>query len=80
MRLLENGGWLGSGVGSNMLDVLRLPYFNNDFVFSIIVGEYGLIGALGIIVLFWMLCFYTYKLGNKLYIVDRYYYFYSWQG
>lgn len=74
-EIIGNGGWLGSGVGSNMLDVLHLPYFNNDFVFSIIVGEYGLIGAIGVIMLFWLLCWYAYKLSTKIYIIDRYYYF-----
>lgn len=74
-KLIQSGGLLGSGIGSRMLEVLRLPYFNNDFVFSIIVGEYGLIGALVVLTFFWFMCWYGFCVGRRIFIVDRYCYF-----
>ena len=74
-EIISNGGWIGNGIGNNMLEILRLPYFNNDFVFSIIIGEYGLLGGLTILFFFWLLCWYAYKVGKSLYHINRYYYY-----
>ncbi len=50
------GGLTGRGPGKSVQrDFLPAPY--NDFIFAIIAGEYGLVGALGLLSLFVVLLF-----------------------
>ncbi len=74
-NLIKQGGFFGRGVGANMFDVLALPYFYNDFVFSVIISEFGLIGSLMILVLFWMLFIKAFSLCKALYSIDRFYFY-----
>ncbi len=73
--LIRSGGILGKGLGSSMLDVLLLPYFNNDFVFSIILNELGIPGICMVLGLYWMLCFYCFKICSVLFHTNKFYYF-----
>ncbi len=73
--LIRSGGILGRGLGSSMLDVLLLPYFNNDFVFSIILNELGVPGICMVLGLYWMLCFYCFKICSVLFHTNKFYYF-----
>ncbi|MBI4055126.1 MAG: putative lipid II flippase FtsW [Elusimicrobia bacterium] len=50
-----SGGWIGKGIGSSQLKLLYLPTPYTDFIFPIIAEELGLLGSLGILVLFALL-------------------------
>lgn len=48
------GDWLGVGLGSSMQKLSYLPEAHTDFLYSILAEELGLIGAMSIIVLFFI--------------------------
>ena len=52
---IGSGGWLGVGLGRSRQKFLYLPEPQNDFIFSIICEEVGLIGATLIMALFALL-------------------------
>ncbi|MDD5602577.1 MAG: putative lipid II flippase FtsW [Eubacteriales bacterium] len=49
---IGSGGLLGKGLGKSLQKFMYLPYPHNDFIFSIIVEELGLVGAFIILLLF----------------------------
>lgn len=49
---IGSGGLFGLGLGRSRQKYLYLPFQYNDYIFAIICEELGLIGALGIMVLF----------------------------
>lgn len=53
---IASSGLLGKGVGKSTQRNF-LPHANTDFVFAIIVEEYGLVGALGVLGLYLLLLF-----------------------
>ena len=53
LKAVASGGWLGRGIGRSIAKY-SLPATSTDFVFAIIVEEFGFVGAL-----FVMLCFFT---------------------
>ncbi|WP_417508992.1 putative lipid II flippase FtsW [Methylophaga sp.] len=48
------GDWFGVGLGSSMQKLFYLPEAHTDFLYSIIAEELGLIGAVTVIVLFFV--------------------------
>ncbi len=46
------GGWFGKGLGESIQKMGSLPEAQNDMIFSIICEELGILGALGVILLF----------------------------
>ncbi len=52
---IGSGGILGRGIGQSRQKYLYLPEPHNDFIFSIVCEELGLIGAMIVIVLFCLL-------------------------
>jgi cell division protein FtsW len=48
------GDWLGVGLGSSMQKLFYLPEAHTDFLYSILAEELGLIGALLVMVLFFV--------------------------
>jgi len=54
---LGSGGITGVGIGSSKLKLLYLPEPHTDFIYPIIAEELGLIGSLGVILLFAYLCY-----------------------
>ncbi len=49
------GGWFGSGLGNGIQKQLYLPEVHNDFIFAVVAEELGLVGILGLVVLFALL-------------------------
>lgn len=52
---IGSGGVLGRGIGQSRQKYLWVPEPHNDFIFSIVCEELGLIGAMAIIILFALL-------------------------
>lgn len=52
---IGSGGFLGRGIGQSRQKYLWVPEPHNDFIFSIVCEELGLLGALVIILLFCLL-------------------------
>lgn len=49
------GEWLGVGLGASVQKLFYLPAAHTDFLFAVIAEELGLVGVLGVIVLFGVL-------------------------
>ncbi|KAA9180217.1 FtsW/RodA/SpoVE family cell cycle protein [Enterococcus durans] len=54
---LYNGGLFGRGLGNSITKKGYLPESETDFIFSIIAEEFGLIGALLVLLLLFLMCF-----------------------
>jgi len=54
---IGRGEWFGIGLGNSLQKNLYLPEPHTDFIFAVIVEEFGLIGGLVIILLFGVLIF-----------------------
>ena len=52
MYALGTGGWFGIGLGESRARWAYLPEAHTDFIFAIIGEEMGLVGAMGVILLF----------------------------
>jgi cell division protein FtsW len=53
---IGSGGLFGVGLGNGLQKLHFVPYPHSDFVYAIIGEELGLIGALGVVLLFGILC------------------------
>lgn len=49
-----SGGWLGKGLGHSDVKLLYLPAPHTDFIFPVLCEELGLLGGIGVLVLFVM--------------------------
>jgi cell division protein FtsW len=47
-----SGGWFGKGFGASKLKLMYLPTPHTDFIFPVVCEELGLLGALGLLLLF----------------------------
>ena len=54
---IGRGEWFGTGLGNSLQKNLYLPEPHTDFIFAVIVEEFGLIGGLIVILLFAVLIF-----------------------
>ena len=54
---IGSGGLFGNGLGQSRQKYLFLPYRESDFIFAIIVEELGFLGAIAVIVLFFLLVY-----------------------
>ncbi|MBI4385907.1 MAG: putative lipid II flippase FtsW [Elusimicrobia bacterium] len=52
MLAVGSGGWFGRGLGSSQIKLMYLPAPHTDFIFPIIAEELGLLGSLGLPLLF----------------------------
>jgi cell division protein FtsW len=59
---LGNGGILGVGLGQSKQKLFYLPAAHNDFVFSILGEELGLLGCLGVLILFSVFAYFAFKI------------------
>jgi cell division protein FtsW len=49
---IGRGGWFGVGLGSSIQKLFYLPEAHTDFVFAVLAEELGLVGVIGVLVLF----------------------------
>jgi len=61
-----SGGLFGLGLGEGRQKLFFLPAPHTDFIFSIIGEELGLVGALGVVVLFFILAFRGIQIGISI--------------
>ncbi len=61
---IGSGGIFGLGLGMSRQKLLYLPEPHNDFIFSIVCEELGLVGAMVVIVLFVMLIWRGYRIAQ----------------
>lgn len=59
---IGSGGWFGKGIGQSIQKKKYLPYAQNDFIFAIIVEEIGLVGAVAVIIAFFLLIFLIWRI------------------
>jgi cell division protein FtsW len=62
---LGSGGFFGLGLGHSLQKLFYLPAAHTDFVFSIIGEELGLLGTVGIIILFIVFIHQGYKIAKN---------------
>ena len=62
---IGSGGIFGLGFGQSRQKFMYLPEVQNDFVFSIICEELGLIGAFLVIILFLLFCYKGFEIASK---------------
>lgn len=67
---INNGGLLGVGLGNSTQKYLYLPEAHTDSIFAIIMEELGVIGAIVIIILYFLLLGRIVKIGRESY-TDR---------
>ena len=61
----KNGGWKGQGIGASTQKYLYLPESYTDFIFPIIVEEWGLIVGIAIIFLYMFILFRIIKIARR---------------
>jgi len=59
------GEWTGVGLGKSVQKLFYLPEAHTDFVFAVYAEEFGLIGVLFVIGLFWMLVRSAVRIGQQ---------------
>jgi len=60
-----SGGVFGRGLGASRTKLFYLPQAHNDFVFSVIAEELGLIGAIGLLSLFGVLIWRAFTIATR---------------
>lgn len=61
------GEWFGSGLGAGVQKLLYLPEAHTDFIFAVIAEELGLVGALIVLILYALLTFLGFRVGQRAY-------------
>ncbi|MDG2061090.1 MAG: putative lipid II flippase FtsW [SAR86 cluster bacterium] len=64
LMAIGRGDWFGKGIGESVIKMGYLPEAHTDFIFSIIVEEMGLIFALFLILLLFILVFRCFRIAN----------------
>jgi cell division protein FtsW len=62
------GGWFGMGLGNSVQKLLYLPEAHNDFIFAVLAEELGLVGAIGVLLLFGLLVWRILALGRQAFL------------
>lgn len=64
---INNGGIFGSGVGKSIQKYLYLPASHTDFIFPIIVEEFGVVSGILIIIGYMVLAYYVFRVATNSY-------------
>lgn len=59
------GEWFGVGLGASVQKLLYLPDAHTDFLFSIFAEELGLIGVIGLVLLYAFILWRCFRIGRK---------------
>ncbi len=59
------GDWLGVGLGGSVQKLFYLPEAHTDFVLAVLAEELGLVGTLGVMVLFAILLWRVFRIGRR---------------
>ncbi|WP_148254674.1 putative lipid II flippase FtsW [Aidingimonas lacisalsi] len=59
------GHWFGLGLGNSVQKLFYLPEAHTDFVFAVLAEELGLIGAMGVVLLFALLIYRALAVGRR---------------
>ena len=70
---IGRGEWLGVGLGAGVQKLFYLPEAHTDFVFAVFAEEFGLLGSLLMIALFFALLWRIFKLANRAAHVERFF-------
>jgi cell division protein FtsW len=62
---LGRGEWLGVGLGAGIQKLFYLPEAHTDFIFSVVGEELGLLGVLSVIVLFAVVVWRAFRIGER---------------
>ncbi len=65
------GEWFGVGLGNSVQKLMYLPEMHTDFIFAILAEEFGLIGVLTLMVLFGIVVWRGFKIGQIAEQLDR---------
>jgi len=61
---IGRGSWFGVGLGSSVQKLFYLPEAHTDFVFAVLAEELGLVGVVGVIVLFMALVWRSFQISR----------------
>jgi cell division protein FtsW len=70
---IGRGEWFGVGLGESVQKLFYLPEAHTDFVFAVFAEEFGLLGSLVLIGLFFALLWRVFKLGIRAASAERFY-------
>ncbi|MEH6446482.1 MAG: putative lipid II flippase FtsW [Oceanospirillaceae bacterium] len=59
------GEWFGTGLGNSVQKLFYLPEAHTDFVYSVLSEELGLLGAMVIVLLYFILVFRVFRIGRQ---------------
>lgn len=62
---IGSGGVFGLGLGQSRQKFNYLPEVQNDFIFSVICEELGIVGAVAVIILFVIFCYKGFEIASK---------------
>jgi cell division protein FtsW len=65
------GGWFGVGLGESVQKLFYLPEAHTDFLFAVLTEEFGLIGALLVVLCFAVLVTRAFMIGRCAYLSNR---------
>lgn len=65
LHAFASGGWFGVGAGQSRMKWSYVPEAQNDFIFSILGEEFGLIGVLFVLVMFILLALAMYRIAAR---------------
>ena len=67
------GGWLGRGLGGSIQKCHFLPEPHTDFIFAVIAEELGLVGAFGVLSLFFLLAWRVIRIAKAALLRRRFF-------
>jgi cell division protein FtsW len=70
---IGRGEWFGVGLGSSVQKLFYLPEAHTDFVFAVFAEEFGLLGSLLLIALFFALLWRVFKLSIRAANAERFF-------
>ncbi len=70
---IGRGEWFGVGLGNSVQKLFYLPEAHTDFVFAVFAEEFGLLGSLVVIGLFFALLWRIYRLAMRAFDAERFF-------